>query len=1683
MLTNVDKSIFLDSSSIELQPVVTAEWNQNLFNPPYITVAGTGIKETVSKTFGTTSLVTGSLANPNFQTYSFNLANDGTGKVVYSSSTMNHASAYKIVTYVKTDNVLPVMISTFAKGTESQFGSASSEANSFGWTKIETWMGSGGYSDGIENITFTLSVNSFSQDSTQIAKDSANGILSTKLYYTTPEIYQTTFNDYEYNSIWPTDSVFTSFRPGDSYVGSGDIKYVFPDNYRKINSQVLDNYSYTTYSPISPIVQNPKFSLLTIPVPIFKYALPSDMSAYKYHVSDIDNGSVANIAAKYSNNISTNKLVLKFNTLMTIPTISIFINGSNTPIAVDGNTQFATNANGLLVLYWDGTKWTTKKWGDPTASPVTSTPKFNLDGSLSLYTTINEIRVEQVSVAVNTQFSNYNNAARSQDAFDDLKRMQIIEISPRLEIDLTNYVISVDVNKSLDSKNNYVPISSLNADDAVINLSAIPVVTSTSFIPLFSSQSNLESNVLVNMLRKNIKFHVSFNVISYFNKQTGRLTPVNVHVPTGVFYSDVWDETDIKSVKIQCYDITRYLQTTPVPDYVSNLKTIFDVLTNVLDLAGFTDYDYDSLYQVCNDRNAVTDLAYFYANSKDTTIVDALSELFLAYQIGAYIDEYGIMKFKSLADILGSNTTSMSINDNNIIAGGYSITNKAKPGKISLRYQTPKIKQSLSLQNITNLGIKESPSFIFTTSNDVVWQQQSLDSVGFNYLNETMDENNTQFKLNINDLLDIFHTFSLNNNGYAAIEDEIVSFDYKEYRIHDTNLNSTTVSVKSDLELASEVNRFTKKYQSEFIVTDATIIGKEKAKYNVQIDPTGYITNVKRGLFGTKSSSHIVMSSLSDKNLIEGTVSIEHSIQLNTSNTSIVDSINDYKNNPSIKKISCNVPADKKVLIMPASQTDNAYSTYSVKFDLPKQEVSAAGLFFNLADTSSVDNGYFVELIRFNQLDPKTRQFYVDTAKAEIQKFTYIISIYQAKNGLDDIIAWADVTGITNVIVNNFEKVIVKTLNGDGTYTYSTTTDEAFQLKVVHYPSESEDGEDSGELISVFLNNIEINGWQVPNVPQTSTSSGTGGSGGSSGGSGGSGNSPSTTVQLTLNSYVPGIIDATWPVVSGASSYTALCNGVLDILNVPGDTFDGLSTGLTYPVTVKAYSGINGTGALISQSTVNLSPRGQNTGSTQDPSTTTYDIYANWNKFSDDVSGFYGTIPAQAQKGHAYKSGTTTASGLSGSQIVNIIGLPPDGYSSIGSTTYSIYADWNLFNDHVAGFYGTIPSVATPGHRYKAGVTDTLGLSSSSLVSLIGNPPTGYSSSGSGNGGGSNNGTPNTFNQDLSTGWMARGINSVTKLRKKVVLPTSITLGSHFGFYASSKPVAISKDIVYRYTNPTGLSSTIDTSSGTTSITARIANCREIYATQKPLKERSVNYYYQDREFLNGMVQNQNIFARSKTYHMQTTPEVIGINVYDVQYTTPAAVSVDFLPIQYSWYYYPGSTATDQQNYEVQEVDEYSLSYSTALNTGFRAKMAIANNSPHMVYLSKQSDQLNSFTINFNLWTHEIIAPSDPEIVEKIIDPANISEVAQLDSQWIQSKESANKLLNIIKYGIDGFSKDATIQVFGNPLIQVGDIINLTYSLAGLKQQVYLVHSVSHNFNQGLKTTIVVNMLDKGVSY
>ena len=69
-------------------------------------------------------------------------------------------------------------------------------------------------------------------------------------------------------------------------------------------------------------------------------------------------------------------------------------------------------------------------------------------------------------------------------------------------------------------------------------------------------------------------------------------------------------------------------------------------------------------------------------------------------------------------------------------------------------------------------------------------------------------------------------------------------------------------------------------------------------------------------------------------------------------------------------------------------------------------------------------------------------------------------------------------------------------------------------------------------------------------------------------------------------------------------------------------------------------------------------------------------------------------------------------------------------------------------------------------------------------------------------------------------------------------------------------------------------------------------------------------------------------------------------------------------------------------------------------------------------------------------------------------------------------------MLKIVEMGIDGFSTTISLNIFGNPLIQVGDIVTLSYNLNGMVNQRNIVTSVSHNFNSGLSTTLTLKRLN-----
>ena len=822
------KTAIASAKSIQASPIVLAEWNQNLFNPPYVSVAGDGAAMTLGAP--STTVTTAPISYQNFTTKA--LAVTGGSQTLSYTVTANSKKAYKIVTFVRTDAYAPIIVNANAKSSNGSYGSASVEINSFKWERLEFFIG------GKNNISsFDISFFISSTDS---------DVTSFSFYFSEIKVFETTLFDYSFHSLYPTDSVFSHFRPGEALVETGYLSA--PSVSRSITS-----YGAAIDVPCSTIISAPKTAMFKEKLnPLLKNKMVTDIDQYLYFVSDDTDKKISGIWAEY---ISTNKIVLKFQSLVSTPTVTVKV--LNSLGVTDTVTGLQPNNNGILILYWHGetTRWNTTPWSNP--------PEFNDEGVFpQLITYITKVTVEQTAYSINEDFSalTFTNT--------DFARMQLIEISPRMVVNLTKFLKTYNINKSLDNKQTGLPISSMDSNDASFTFSGIPYL-----VPIlgpriyFSNESNKLNALFAKMLRKNVKMTIMLNI------ERVDATAFNEIVQQGVFYTDEWQESDIEDVSVQAFDVSRFLQSTPAPDYVAQLRPPFDVISDLLDLAGFSDYNYDELYSICHDKLAPLDLAYYFVNSKEKSIFDALNDLFLAYQIGAFIDEFGVMRFVSLSKILNKSTSDLSITDNDVVFGGYSSTSKAKPGKISVRYQPPKLAYTAAEENL-NPTILNSPSFIYATKNEVVWTQQNTDAVGFNYLTSNMSASSHEFSFDPDDLLDVFHTASRNFSGYGVIEGEIVSYAYKEYTIAGSSV-SETVSIRNDMELQARINEFAKKH-------------KESAAY-LTITPTGKITNVQRGMFGTDIKDHNRLTSgIVDKGLSEGSISnVSDEMIAGTANTSV----------------------------------------------------------------------------------------------------------------------------------------------------------------------------------------------------------------------------------------------------------------------------------------------------------------------------------------------------------------------------------------------------------------------------------------------------------------------------------------------------------------------------------------------------------------------------------------------------------------------------------------------------------------------------------------------------------------------------------------------------------------------------------------------------------------------------
>ena len=148
--------------------------------------------------------------------------------------------------------------------------------------------------------------------------------------------------------------------------------------------------------------------------------------------------------------------------------------------------------------------------------------------------------------------------------------------------------------------------------------------------------------------------------------------------------------------------------------------------------------------------------------------------------------------------------------------------------------------------------------------------------------------------------------------------------------------------------------------------------------------------------------------------------------------------------------------------------------------------------------------------------------------------------------------------------------------------------------------------------------------------------------------------------------------------------------------------------------------------------------------------------------------------------------------------------------------------------------------------------------------------------------------------------------------------------------------------------------------------------------------------------------------------------------------------------------------------------------FATILGSKFSnhtAEMFVINNASSFIPLSVGNEQQFFVLGNYvdNGSQHEYTEP---------VDESTPLEPATFQSMWIQSESDAKALYGWIKNQWSKQQQSVNMEIFGNPAIEVGDIITINYpknDLDGTKK--FLVTDVNTSFDEGVSTNIIARSI------
>lgn len=377
-----------------------------------------------------------------------------------------------------------------------------------------------------------------------------------------------------------------------------------------------------------------------------RYYIGSVDDTYKYWSSPVQTDAFGNFGGApdgwrmvrphvmYSSTVQTNKIVVKVDNYWASP-LQFFIKTTtaNTPTNMGSWTTVATNptiaADGTITLWWSGSAWTQTKPANLIDPPLRALrgvmlqvdsmgPGRDRNGNISRYRYV-------TNSGLPSQVYNTRPTTGANSFFN------LIEISARREVDLTNRLLSVSDDFELSAVSELYPIGTITSNTGSITLSNIFTDTDGINKSGFFNKSNATSPYF-GLLEPNVAFN-----LEYVYTIGSNVFPVQQFK----MYGGEWNGLVSDEVSIELADFSKFLnETYPRPALWSNYS-IPELVQRILDSVGFVDWVIDSTVTATDHI-----IPNFWVDG-EMNVWEVLDDLAKGTQSAIYFDGFGKLRIRT----------------------------------------------------------------------------------------------------------------------------------------------------------------------------------------------------------------------------------------------------------------------------------------------------------------------------------------------------------------------------------------------------------------------------------------------------------------------------------------------------------------------------------------------------------------------------------------------------------------------------------------------------------------------------------------------------------------------------------------------------------------------------------------------------------------------------------------------------------------------------------------------------------------------------------------------------------------------------------------------------------------------------------------------------------------------------